>query len=142
MKQEIPLPKGSRLIDIPLAADSRGSLSFATVGSDIPFPVQRVFWIHDVPQGSRRGGHSHRTCSEVVVAVNGAFRMVVDDGVQRAEVWMDSPNWGILVPAGMWCELLDFLPGTVVVVMASHAYEASGYCHDYSQYIKEREEER
>ncbi len=142
MMQEIQLPKGSRLIDIPLAVDSRGSLSFATVGREVPFSVQRVFWIHDIPQGSRRGGHSHRTCSEVVVPVSGAFRMVVDDGERRAEVWMDRPNRGILVPAGVWCELLDFQPGTVLVVMASHAYDASGYCHDYSQYIKDKKEER
>ncbi len=66
--------------------------------------------------------------------------MVVDDGVQRAEVWMDSPNQGILIPAGMWCELRDFQPGTVVVVMASHPYDATGYCNDYSTYIKEKEE--
>ncbi len=138
--QNNPLPEGSKLINIPLATDSRGSLSFATVGCEIPFAVQRVFWIHDVPQDSHRGGHSHRTCSEVVVAVSGAFRMVVDDGVQRAEVWMDSPNQGILIPAGMWCELRDFQPGTVVVVMASHPYDATGYCNDYSTYIKEKEE--
>ncbi len=140
--QNDSLPEGSYLINIPLATDSRGTLSFATVGHEIPFSVQRVFWIHDIPQDSKRGSHSHRTCSEVVVPVSGAFRMVVDDGRQRAEVWMDSPNQGILIPAGIWCELKDFEPGTVLLVMASQPYDASGYCHDYLQYIKDRKEER
>lgn len=130
------LPAGSRLITLPVARDERGSLTFATAGQEIPFPVQRVFWIHDIPEGARRGGHCHNTCSEVVVAVSGAFRMVVDDGHVRGSVRMGSPGLGILVPAGMWCELVDFEPGTVVMVMASHPYDASGYCHRYDEFLK------
>lgn len=130
------LPNGSFLIELPEANDERGALTFATAGQEIPFPIQRVFWIHGIPAGARRGGHCHNTCSEVVVAVQGAFRMVVDDGRVRGSVWMDSPRRGILVPAGMWCELTDFEPGTVVMVMASHPYDASGYCHRYEEFLK------
>ncbi len=133
--QHVPLPAGSRLITIPMATDGRGSLSFATQGQEIPFAIARVFWIHDVPEGARRGGHSHNTCSEVVVAVTGGFRMTVDNGRERRSVVMDSPNLGILIPAGMWCELSDFQPGTVVVVAASEPYDASGYCNNYNEYV-------
>lgn len=129
------LPSGSYLIDLPQASDARGSLTFATAGQEIPFPIQRVFWIHDIPAGTRRGGHCHNTCSEVVVAVRGAFRMTVDDGRVRGDVWMDSPRRGILVPAGTWCELTDFEPGTLVMVMASHPYDATGYCHSYDDFL-------
>ncbi len=134
--QQATLPAGSRLITIPMTTDERGSLTFATRGTEIPFCVERVFWIHDVPQGARRGGHSHSTCSEVVVAVAGSFRMTVDNGRERQTVVMDSPNRGILIPAGMWCELTDFQPGTVVVVMASQPYDASGYCNCYEDFLK------
>ncbi len=136
---EISLPAGSCLIDIPMAKDERGALSFATAGREIPFEVKRVFWIHDIPARARRGGHSHNTCSEVAVAVSGAFRMVVDDGRVRQDIWLDSPQKGILIPAGMWCELTDFQPGTVVLVLASHPYDATGYCNKYDEFLKMQE---
>lgn len=133
--QQSSLPLGSKLIDIPLASDARGMLCFATAMKEIPFPIERVFWIYDVPEYKCRGGHSHRVCSEVVVAVCGGFRMILDDGQQRYSIQMNTPSRGILVPAGIWCELEDFQPGTVVVVMASHPYDATGYCNDYETYL-------
>lgn len=138
MDKENNLPGGSRLINMPIVVDSRGSLCFATNEQEIPFPVQRVFWIYDVPSGKCRGGHSHRTCAEVVVPVKGNFTMMVDDGRSRFSVVLDSPSKGILIPAGLWCELSDFAPGTVVLVMASQPYDATGYIHDYTLYKEER----
>ena len=110
-------PEGCRLISIPGAGDQRGWLAFAE---------------------ARRGGHAHRTCAELVVPVSGAFTMVVDDGRCRRSVRMDNPCEGILVPAGVWCELIDFEPATVLVVMASQPYTADGYVHDYQQYLQQR----
>lgn len=128
------LPEGCRLIPIPNVNDERGALSFAEVGGCIPFDVRRVFWIYDIPRAAQRGGHAHWTCSEVVVPVSGGFTMCLDDGRVRVDVRMHSPSVGILVPAGVWCELKDFEPGTVLVVMASEAYDAKGYVHDYMDY--------
>ena len=131
------LPGGSRLIPIPSVSDERGVLAFATGGVGIPFPVARVFWIYDVPETQHRGGHAHRTCAEVVFAVRGSFTMCVDDGTSRSEVCLSEPTEGILIPAGVWCELKDFEPGTVLVVLASHSYDAEGYINDYEEYRKQ-----
>ncbi|MBQ8051214.1 MAG: FdtA/QdtA family cupin domain-containing protein [Bacteroidaceae bacterium] len=126
------------IIPIPAVRDERGALAFAEAGRTIPFDVRRVFWIYDIPQEAQRGGHAHWTCSEVVVAVRGAFTMLLDDGCERREVRMDSPEKGLLVRAGVWCELKDFDPGTVLVVMASHPYDPEGYVHDYEEFVGER----
>ena len=131
-------PEGCRLISIPSAGDQRGWLAFAEARSVVPFAIERVFWIYDVPAEARRGGHAHRTCAELVVPVSGAFTMVVDDGRCHRSVRMDNPCEGILVPAGVWCELIDFEPATVLVVMASQPYSAAGYVHDYQQYLQQR----
>lgn len=138
-RKQMVLPSGCRLIAIPNVIDERGGLVFAEADSLIPFPVQRVFWIYDVPREAVRGGHAHWVCSEFVVPVTGAFTMVVDDGQRRAKVRLERPDEGILIPAGVWCELCDFEPGTVVVVMASHHYDAGGYVHDYADYLKQKE---
>lgn len=128
------LPRGCRLISLPEHKDRRGSLSIAEARHEVPFAIERVFWIYDVPEGEERGAHSHSECAEVVVPVHGAFDMTVDDGTAKATVHLDSPHTGILIPAGVWCQLSNFTQGTVCVVMASHPYNASGYIHDYSVY--------
>lgn len=132
------LPRGCRIIEFPERTDERGSLSFAESMHHIPFQVERAFWVYGVPEGRTRGGHSHSETAEVVIPVTGSFNMMVDDGTRKATVLMDSPTKGILIPPGVWCELRDFSPGTVCVVFASHPYNASGYIHDYSQYLNEQ----
>lgn len=128
------LPRGCRLIDFRQCTDERGSLSVAEGRRQVPFAIERVFWIYDVPEGQSRGEHSHNECTEVVVPVHGAFDMMVDDGECRTTVHMDSPHQGILIPPGVWCRLQNFAPGTVCVVFASHPYNAAGYTHDYAEY--------
>ena len=128
------LPRGCRLISLPEHRDKRGCLSIAEWGSGIPFAIERVFWIYDVPEDEERGAHSHNECTEVVVPVCGAFDMTLDDGTTQAIVHLDSPHTGILVPAGVWCRLSGFALGTVCVVLASHPFNASGYVHDYATY--------
>ena len=129
MNEEI-LPKGVQLIELPHYLDKRGLLCFLEENVQIPFPVQRVFWITDVPEGKVRGGHAHWTCDEAVFAVTGSFEIEVDDGSQHFTTRLSSPERGLTIPAGVWCELRDFAPGTVCVVMASQPYDASGYALD------------
>ncbi len=131
-------PHGCRLIEVPTVVDQRGALSFATSGEEIPFPVSRVFWIYDVPQHAKRGGHAHRECAEVVFALSGAVTFVLDDGTTRHEVRLARPTQGLLIEAWVWCELINFEPSTVLAVVASHPYDSGGYIHSYEQYRKER----
>lgn len=128
------LPRGCRLINLPEHKDKRGCLSIAEARNEIPFSIERVFWIYDVPKGESRGAHSHCECAEVVLPVHGTFDMTVDDGTTKATVHMDSPHTGILIPAGVWCQLSNFTHDTVCLVMASHPFNASGYIHDYATY--------
>ncbi len=132
------LPNGCKLIEVPSVVDQRGTLSFATSGKEIPFPIARMFWIYDVPEHQKRGGHAHRECAEVVFALSGAVTFVVDDGRERQEVRLARPTQGLLIEAWVWCELLDFAPNTIIAVAASHPYDGEGYIHDYEQYRKER----
>ncbi len=131
-------PRGCALLQLSPAVDSRGTLVFLETEADaLPFAVKRVFWISGVPTGCTRGGHAHRTCHELVFAVTGACRITVDDGHCREEVLLDSPETGLLIPAGVWCTLTDFSPGAACVVLASQPYDAAGYIHEYAEFQKE-----
>ena len=130
------LPKGVSLIQLPHNVDERGHLFFLEGNVHIPFDVRRVFWISDVPHGKTRGGHAHWTCHEVVFPVTGRFIIEVDDGTCCASVTMDNPSQGLVIPAGVWCELKNFSEGTVCVVVASEPYDATGYVHNRDEWRK------
>lgn len=123
------------MIDFPEVKDERGCLSIAE-GIALPFEVKRVFWIYDICEGKTRGGHAHVSCEEVVVAVSGSFDMFVDDGKDSREIKMDSPSKGIYIKKGVWCELRNFAPGTICVVLASEAYDSEGYINDYKEFCR------
>ncbi len=117
-------------------SDSRGMLTFAEGEKDFPFPLKRMFWITDVPPGARRGGHAHNSCAEVVCCVQGRFILTLDNGRERREFVLDSPTYGVIIPAGVWCSLEDFADGSIVLVGASEEYSAEGYTWDYDTFIK------
>lgn len=132
------MPAGCRLIHFPKITDERGSLCFAENGAGtVPYTFQRAFWIFDVQEGKQRGSHAHRTCSEVIVSVNGRFVVELTDGKDSAEVVLDSPAQGLLVPPMVWCNLKDFSPGSVCLCLASAAYDANGYINDIGSYLEE-----
>ena len=121
------LPKDVKWVQLTGHEDDRGVLTALTERVDIEWDVRRVFWITDVPEGQGRGCHAHRTCHELAFAVSGAFDITIDDGEQRATFCVDSPQRGIVIPAGTWCELRNFRPGTVCLVLASEEYKPEGY---------------
>ena len=95
--KNIKLPHGCRIIDFPKFEDDRGALSFAESVNHIPFHIERVFWMYGMPGDKTRGGHSHIECSQVLIPVTGSFRLLIDDGTDKAEILMDSASRGILL---------------------------------------------
>ena len=128
------LPHGCRIIDFPEFIDARGGLSFAESEGHVPFDVERVFWLYNLSDCHSRGGHSHGHCAQVVVAVHGAFDLLLDDGSTSVTIHLDSPRRGVLIAPTVWDELKNFTGGTVVMVMASHHFDAEDYISDYEEY--------
>ena len=134
----VKLPRGCRIIDFPKFEDDRGALSFAESVNHIPFHIERVFWMYGMPDDKTRGGHSHLEASQVLVPVTGSFRLLIDDGTDKADVLMDCASRGILLPPGIWCELRDFSPGTAVMVFTSHPFRTEDYVIDHPEYSNNR----
>ena len=133
------LPASCKIIELPRMDEKRGTLTFLENDIHIPFSAKRVFWIKDVPEGETRGGHAHRTCHEAVFALQGKFSITVDDGTDSGSVVMDSQNKGLLIPAGVWCNLEAFSSDAVCLVVASQEYDKDGYINDYEQFKAYRE---
>lgn len=127
------IEKGFGIVILPEHIDDRGSLSFAE-WKHLPFQPKRVFWIYDVKEGKTRGGHAHKTCAEVVFAIQGSFNMFVDNGETQETIHISKSNEGIYIGPNVWCELSNFAPGTVCIALASTEYDAQGYINDYDKF--------
>lgn len=143
MKQALQdtLPEGCTYVDSRTVVDERGALTFVEKGV-LPFKIERIFWITSVPEGKTRGGHAHKTCIEAVFAANGSFDITIDDGSCRFTAHIEDGVKGIIVPAGAWCELFNFTPGSVCIVAASERYDPQGYVTNYGDYLRLRTEGR
>lgn len=124
-----------RVIDLRKISDPRGNLTPIESDSDLPFAVQRIYYLYDVPSGSSRGGHAHRQLHQLIVAVSGSFDVVLDDGFERKSITLNFPNRGLLIVPYIWRELENFSSGSVCVVLASAKYDESDYIRDYETFL-------
>jgi dTDP-4-dehydrorhamnose 3,5-epimerase-like enzyme len=125
-----------KTVEFPALGDDRGSLVALETHKTVPFDVKRVYYIFGTKPGVSRGFHAHRALQQVAVCVTGKCRMVLDDGHQREEVWLDSPTKGLLIGDLVWREMHDFSPDCVLLVLASEFYNESDYLRSYEEFKK------
>jgi dTDP-4-dehydrorhamnose 3,5-epimerase-like enzyme len=126
-----------RVIDLPIIRDPNGNLTFIEEGRHVPFDIKRVYHTYDVPGGAVRGGHAHRTCEEMVIAMSGSFEVVVDDGDEKASFRLNRSYQGLFLPAMIWRDLIDFSSGSVCMVLASDFYVEEDYIRDHETFTAE-----
>jgi dTDP-4-dehydrorhamnose 3,5-epimerase-like enzyme len=118
--------------------DSRGKLNVAQLDHlSQDFSVKRVFWITDVPEGTIRGEHANRECTELLVAVSGKVSLWLTDGNEEWNITLSDPNQGLYIPPMVWCKLYDFSSDATIVCMADKEYDPEQYINDYQQFLSE-----
>lgn len=127
-----------KILELPKITDPRGNLTFIEGGDHIPFDIQRVYYLYDVPGGAERGGHAHKGLHQLIIAMSGSFDVVLDDGKNRKRVHLARSYYGLYVCPMMWRELDNFSSGSVCMVLASNKYDESDYYRDYDQFITDR----
>lgn len=136
------MPEGSgagcRIVDLPRITDPRGNLTFIEGDEHVPFDVQRVYYLYDVPGGESRGGHAHRQLQQLIVAASGSFDVIVDDGTDVARFHLNRSYYGLYVPRLTWRELGNFSTGSVCLVLASLRYAEDDYLRDYEEFVEVR----
>lgn len=116
--------------------DNRGCLTIVEQGIEVPFDIQRVYWIHSVPEGEERGMHSNRVSSEYVIAVSGSVEITLENKEGRHTYHLDSKEKGLLIPPDTWDEIRNFSPDAVLLVLASHSYDETAYINTYEEFLK------
>lgn len=131
-----------KIINLPKFADPRGNLSFVEQWNHIPFEIKRTYWIYDVPGGENRGGHAFKQNQEFIVALSGAFDVIVDDGVNKKKFTLNRSYYGLYVPAGLWREMENFSTNSLALEFGSIHYDPNDYIHNYDEYLKMRQNEK
>lgn len=122
------------ITNLPKYTDPRGNLSVIEEMKDVPFKIERVYWIYDVPGGESRGGHAYRKNEEFIVAMSGSFDVILDDGKVKQIFHLNRSYYGLYVPKGLWREMNNFSTNSLALVLSSIKYDVNDYIRDYDEF--------
>jgi len=124
------------VIELPRIYSRQGNLTPVHEYEDVPFKIERVFYLYDIPGGEDRGAHSHKECHQFLIAASGSFEIVLDDGKNKRTVVLNRPYFGLYIPPGIWAAEQGFSSGAICLVLTSHKYDETDYIREYSEYLK------
>jgi len=124
----------ARLIQLPVFADARGSLTVAEYATQLPFAPQRVFFVYGVPSESTRGEHAHKVCHQAIICASGSMKVEVENRHGRRKFVLDSPESLLYLPPMVWAAQHGYSEGTISIVLASDPYDANDYIRDLSEW--------
>jgi UDP-2-acetamido-3-amino-2,3-dideoxy-glucuronate N-acetyltransferase len=128
---------GVQRVEVPHFRDLRGLLGAVEVDSDLPFVPRRLFFIYNVPTQYVRGEHAHRTCQQMLICLRGSLNVVLDDGRQREEHVLKSPDTALYVPPMIWASQYKYTADALLLVLASEKYDSTDYIRNYDEWRAE-----
>ena len=128
------------VIELPRIGDRNGSITAINNLVQIPFDVNRVFYLYDIPGGESRGAHAHKECHQFLIAATGSFEVELFDGKVRRTVALNRPNIGLHIPPGIWASEVNFSSSSICLVLASHTYDEGDYLRNEKEFIQHTRE--
>ncbi|GGW71542.1 hypothetical protein GCM10008085_24490 [Winogradskyella epiphytica] len=126
------------IIEIPRVHDERGLLAVIEK-TTIPFKIERVYYLYDVPSDAFRGGHAHKELYQLIIPLSGSFDVLLKDGENSKTINLNKPHKGLLVVPGIWREIDNFSSGCVCLVLASSEYDELDYIRDFNDFLSFKE---
>lgn len=126
-----------RIIDFTVHGDYNGSLIALERGVDIPFEIQRVYYIWGTKFDVIRGKHAHLHLEQIIICLSGSCEFTLDNGLGlREKIILDSPCKGLHISSMVWREFTKFSADCVILVIASLPYIDSDYIRSYQEFIR------
>jgi dTDP-4-dehydrorhamnose 3,5-epimerase-like enzyme len=125
-----------KITQLPKILDERGNLSFLENDNQVPFSIQRAYWIYDVPGGEQRGGHAYKTLQEFIIALSGSFDVVLNDGKDQRTYTLNRSYMGLYIPKMVWRHLENFSTNALALIVADQPYSENDYIRDFNQFVQ------
>ena len=126
-----------KIINFKDLGDERGKLVVIEGNKDIPFEIQRVFYIYGSDADVVRGQHANRESEFVLINVAGTSKVRITDGKEEFIVELNKPMMGVYIPKMVWKDMYDFSSDSVLLVLASTHYDGKEYIRNYEDYLAE-----
>lgn len=127
-----------KIIELPKIHDPQGNLTFVESDAQVPFGIERAYYVYDVPGGSMRGGHAHKKLHQFIIAMSGSFDITLDDGKDKKKFHLARSYYGLYVCPMIWREIDNFSSGSVLMCLASHKFEEADYYRKYDDFMRAR----
>lgn len=127
--------------EFTINGDETGSLIAVEAFKDIPFAIQRVYYVYGTTRYTVRGRHSHKLLEQIIFCPIGSCDFILDNGKTRTIIPMNMPNKALYIKGNIWREFTNFSENCVVMVLASLPYDTKDYIHDYEEFLRTAREE-
>ena len=121
-------------------AEENGTLIPLEAEVDSPFAVARLFYICDVTAGAIRGQHAHKSCRQFIICQIGSVKVMCDDGNNKSEWILKSPNEALYIPPTIWATQTYLTDDTLALVLADQHFDPGYYIRDYHDFLQFRRE--
>ncbi|MFP3591668.1 sugar 3,4-ketoisomerase [Chryseobacterium sp. SIMBA_038] len=125
-----------KIINLPKILDKRGNLSFFEHPNQLPFQIERTYWIYDVPGGEVRGSHAFKEQQEFIIALSGSFDVIIHDGKEEKSFSLNRSYYGLYVPKMYWRKLENFSTNSLALIVSDKTYNESDYIRDFDEFKK------
>ena len=123
------------LEDLSVKGDHRGRLISLEGDRNVPFAIERIYYIYGTDSATERGFHAHVALQQLAVCVSGRCTMRLDNGRDRRDVVLNRPDQAIYIGSMIWREMRDFTPDCVLMVLADARYDEGDYIRDYDRFM-------
>ena len=125
------------MLEFPQKGDERGHLVIVEGMKDVPFDIERIFYIYGSDKDVVRGQHANLKSQFVLVNVAGKSKVRVKDGLGNEAVFsLNRAHTGIYLPEMVWKDMYDFSEDSVLLVLSSEHYDPEEYIRDYDTFVK------
>jgi len=124
------------VIELPRISNRQGNITPMYEFHHIPYKINRVFYLYDIPGGESRGAHAHKECHQFLIAASGSFEIVLEDGINKRTFSLNRPYYGLHIIPGIWAYEQGFSSGSICLILASHKYDENDYIRDYNEFLK------
>ena len=131
------MDKKFKVIDFQELGDPSGHLVVAESNKEVPFLIQRIFYIYGTKEGVVRGQHANRESEFMLINLQGSVKIVIDDGRQKDTVILNKAHQGVYLDKMVWKDMCEFSSDSILLVLSSMSYDASEYIRDYDEFVRE-----